>query len=197
MSQWNFWNYEGEMIKDPSAPFTLECSPGTDLWEKPPSVHSANAPCLLHPATKGSFISAKVTASAEWARQYDQGGLVMIIHDSSGDQRWIKTGIEFFNGQPLIGTVATYRWSDWSLTPVISFHSASVTVEIESNEDGSLWVYLFDDSGNKSPIREVTWWGEIDEQVKVSVGVYLARVDKEPTNLVVSFKGLEIKTREV
>lgn len=120
----------------------------------------------------------------------------MIIHDGSGDPRWIKTGIEFFNGQPLIGTVATYRWSDWSLTPPMSSHSASATIEIESNEDGSLWVYLFDDNGNKSPIREVTWWGDIDEQVKVSVGVYLARVDKEPTNLMVSFKGLEVKIRE-
>lgn len=184
------------MIKDPSAPFTLDCHPGTDLWDKPPSVHSANAPCLVFPATKGSFISAKVTASARWTRQYDQGGLVMIIQDGSGDPKWVKTGIEFLNGKPLVGTVATYKWSDWSLTPVISSDSGSVTIEIESNEDGSLWVYLFDDSGNKSPIREVTWWGGIDEQAKVSVGVYLARVDKEPANLEVSFQGLEVKTRE-
>jgi regulation of enolase protein 1 (concanavalin A-like superfamily) len=196
MSHWKFWNHEGEMIKDPSVPFQLECSSGTDLWEKPPSVHSANAPCLLKPTTKGSFISAKVTASANWAQQYDQGGLVMIIDDGSGDKKWVKTGIEFFNGKPLVGTVATYKWSDWSLTPVISSDSASATIEMESNEDGSFWVYLLDDSGNKSPIREVTWWGDIEEGTSVSVGVYLARVQKETTNLLVSFRGLEVKTKE-
>jgi regulation of enolase protein 1 (concanavalin A-like superfamily) len=196
MSQWKFWNHDGEMIDDPSKPFTLVCSPETDLWEKPPSVHSANAPCLLYPATKGSFISAKVTVSAEWVQKYDQGGLVLLVHDGSDAPKWVKTGVELFNGQPQVSTVSTYKWSDWSLRPMASHTSSSASIEIKSNEDGSLWVYVLDGDGDKSAMREIAWWGEIDGAVKISVGVYAAKPDKEQTKLVVSFEGLEIKTSE-
>lgn len=121
----------------------------------------------------------------------------MLIHDGSDDPRWVKTGIEFLNGQPQISTVATYKWSDWSLRPMVSPNSASATIEIESNEDGSLWIYLLDDHDNRSPIREVTWWGDLDKQVIISVGVYAAKPDKDPKKLLVSFKGLEVNVTDM
>ena len=199
MSQWRFWNYDGEVIDNPSQPFTLVCPPETDLWEKPP-VHSANAPCLLYPATKGSFISAKVTVSAEWVQKFDQGGLVLIVHDSSGAARWVKTGVELFDSQPQVSTVSTNIWSDWSMRPMISDPASvntasSATVEIESNKDGSLWVYVLNDNGHRRPMREIAWWGEIDGAAKIDVGVYAAKPDMERSKLVVFFEGLEIKTR--
>jgi uncharacterized protein len=196
MAEWKSRNYDGEEIKFPSQPFTLTCSPETDLWDKPPSVHSDNAPSLLQRTTKDDFISAKVTVTADWAQKYDQGGLVLLISPESNNvTQWVKTGIEFLNGQPQVSTVATNTWSDWSLRPMAKSDSKSATIEIESNEDGSLWAYLLDDGGNKSPMREVTWWGDLDKSTQISVGVYAAKPDKDPRKLVVSFEGLEVSTR--
>lgn len=196
MAQWRFLSYNGEAIKDPHEPFTLSCSPETDLWEKPPSVHSSNAPCLVQTITKGSFVSARVTVAATWVQKYDQGGLVMFMQDAPEDRKWVKTGIEFLNGQPQVSTVATYKWSDWSLRPMASQKSTSATIEMESNEDGSLWVYLIDEHGNRSPMREVTWWGDMDASTEVSVGVYAAKPDKDPKKLLVSFQALELNVKD-
>lgn len=31
--------------------------------------------------------------------------------------KWVKTGIEYYNGQVLVSTVVRDRWADWSLYP--------------------------------------------------------------------------------
>lgn len=196
MSGWQYWNYEaGEISEHLSEPFILKCPSETDLWDKPPSTHSSNAPCVLKSTTKGRFVSAKVTVTADWVQKYDQGGLVLLISQGSDLTRWVKTGIEFLNGQPHVSTVATYKWSDWSLRPTASLHSRSATIELESNEDGSLWVYLLDEKTQRMPLREVTWWGDVDKDAEVSVGVYAAKPDKDPKVLEVSFEGIEINIR--
>ena len=101
-------------IPDLSGSFRITCSPGTDIWDKPPSTHSFNAPIIYKISTVGSFKSAKVTVSGPWKDKYDQGGLCLIIK-SADMTRWVKTGIEFLDGIPLVGTAVKDRWSDWSL----------------------------------------------------------------------------------
>lgn len=151
---------------------------------------------MLQRTSKDSFISAKVTVAADWSQKYDQGGLVLLISpDSDRVTQWVKTGIEFLNGQPHVSTVATNVWSDWSLRPLPETDLRSATIELESNEDGSLWAYLLDDHGNKSPMREVTWWGALDKSTQIAVGVYAAQPDKDFQEIVVSFDGLEVNTR--
>ena len=71
----------------------------------------------------------------------------------------------------------------------------SATVEIESNKDGSLWVYVLNGNGHRRPMREIAWWGEIDGAAKIDVGVYAAKPDMKRSKLVVFFEGLQIKTR--
>jgi uncharacterized protein len=189
-------NYR-EKIPDTSGSFEITASPGTDIWDKPPSTHSFNAPILYQTRTKGTFKSARVTITADWKDQYDQGGLALVIK-SQDRGRWVKTGIEFLDGIPLVGTVAKDEWSDWSLRPLLA-ETLSVEevaiVEMENAADGSLWVWLVSEAGKRLPLREVTWWGALPEDTEICIGPYAAKPapNGEKGDLVVKFEGLEIK----
>ncbi|KAJ9605781.1 hypothetical protein H2200_009630 [Cladophialophora chaetospira] len=184
-------------IPDLSGRFEVTTSPGTDVWDKPPSTHSFNAPIIYRTSTVGSFRSAKVTVTAAWKDKYDQGGLFLGIQ-TSDTPRWVKTGIEFLDGVPLVGTVAKDRWSDWSLRPLLA-ETLSIegvaTVEIENASDGSLWVWLVSEGGQKLPLREVTWWGDLAKDTEVWIGIYAAKPAPhgEKDDLVVTFEGLDIQ----
>ncbi|KAL2401516.1 hypothetical protein ABEF95_001089 [Exophiala dermatitidis] len=175
--------------------FEITCSAGTDIWDKPPSTHSFNAPIIYQTTTVGSFKSARVTVSADWKDKYDQGGLCLVVQ-TADTTRWVKTGIEFLNGEPNVSTVAKDRWSDWSLQPLSSDSVQRATIEIEHANDGSLWVWLMSTNSQKLPLREVTWWGDIGKDTKCWVGVYAAKPAPhgEKDDLVVQFDGLSIRT---
>ena len=160
-----------EIPGDLSKPFNITCSPKTDIWDKPPATHSFNAPIIYQTTTVGQFKRARVTVAADWKDKYDQGGLVLVINPD-GERQWVKSGIEFENGRPNLGTVATPKWSDWSLLPL---SSPKATFEIEPADDGSLWVYIIED-GSKTPLREVTWWADLSKDAKLWVGPYVAKV---------------------
>jgi len=66
------------------------------------------------------------------------------------------------------------------------------TIEIKSEDDGSLWVYLVSDNERLSPIREVTWWGDLDKTAECWIGVYVAKPAQEKTNLRVHFEGFVV-----
>ncbi|EXJ87362.1 hypothetical protein A1O3_04321 [Capronia epimyces CBS 606.96] len=175
--------------------FQITCSPATDIWDKPPSTHAFNAPIIYQTTTVGSFRSARVRVSAAWKDKYDQGGLCLIIR-TTDTIRWVKTGIEFLNGEPNVSVVAKDRWADWSLRPSLSESSPGATIEMESAEDGSLWVWLVDSNAQKWPLREVTWWGDLEKDVECWIGVYSAKPAPhgEKEDLVVHFDELSIQT---
>ena len=177
-------------IPDLTKPFQVTTSPTTDIWDKPPSTHSFNAPVVYLSTTVSSFKSATVNISAPWAHKYDQGGLVIVADLPSG-RKWIKTGIEFENDQPNLSTVAKDTWSDWSLIPL---ESNEGTVEMKV-EQGSVWVYLAREGGKKTPLREVTWWADLPRDAKCWVGVYVAKPapSGEKEDLTVNFKELSIE----
>ncbi|KAF9041466.1 hypothetical protein BJ165DRAFT_1314911, partial [Panaeolus papilionaceus] len=170
----------------------LKASPGTDLWRKPPHTDIDNAPTILisSPIDLHSFHSAKVTVSGKWDTLYDQGGLALFIPDED-TKKWVKTGIEYVWGKPFVGTVASSRWSDWSLVPLAESAGGKVTIQVErETKEGerveSLWIYIVnEETGEKMGIREITWWfrhdiEDGDAKVKdtnrtLLVGVYGAR----------------------
>ncbi|KAG9073891.1 hypothetical protein FRC06_011086 [Ceratobasidium sp. 370] len=203
-----------------SSTITISAAPGTDLWRKPPSTNSTNAPSYLvyHPLS--AFRRARVTVNAQWDRLYDQGGLALLLpgaeiagslrsHSSSltadksdtAYEAWVKTGIEMFDGKPNIGTVATppHGYSDWSLVPTPP-GTTSVTIEAVRQKDGpALYIYLVEGE-RKTLIREVTWvFRGSDPLAMLGVGVYAARPTKvegetdQGEALAVHFEGLEIE----
>ena len=179
-------------IPDLSGPFDITCSPDTDVWDKPPSTHAFNAPIIYRTTTVGSLKSARVTISADWTHRYDQGGLCLVVN-SSGSRKWVKTGIEFENDQVNVSTVATEKWSDWSLIPLEA--SSKATIEMEVEKDGSLWVRLLSSDGKNTPLREVTWWADLPKEAELWVGVYVAKPAPhgEKEDLVVHFEDLKVE----
>lgn len=67
----------------------------------------------------------------------------------------MKTGIEFEKGAPQLGTVATYAFSDSSLSPVVPKKAMASTFVVERNRT-EMWVYHVV-KGVRYPLREVTW----------------------------------------
>lgn len=161
-----------------------------------------------------------MTVSAKWTTQFDQGGLLLALSPAAGENaetgykvgtqtRWIKAGIEFFEGVPRVGVVATDRMSDWSLHPLpeapqsqtqpatetAEAATVSATIEIEASEKGAVWIYVLDgESGQRTPLREVTWAFKGGEEL-LQIGIYAARPAKEGVKgeeLVVELSGLSV-----
>ena len=186
--------------------FSISAQPDTDIWAKPPNTTPFNAPTLHRTFPLSRFRAARVDVSANWETLYDQGGLLLVIREpgadaamNATDAKWVKTGVEFFNGKPFVGTVARDAWADWSLLPIPPSPSTGgkvgVTVEVARGEDNSLWVYLVNEAGEKTAIREVTWPFANEAGKECWVGVYAARPNKDAgAPLKVSFANLEIKT---
>lgn len=99
-----------------SSNVAVTAPPGTDIWRKPPSRDSFNAPIRYRRVSLPAFKSAKVTVKADWKTLYDQGGLCLVlpgeggVSGGEGRRRWIKTGIELTHGRPHVSTVACDRW---------------------------------------------------------------------------------------
>jgi uncharacterized protein len=181
--------------------FRVKAVPGTDLWLKPPSWVSTNAPYYVAEMPVAKFHRARVTVKADWARQYDQGGLVLFLPAWPSYSLWVKSGIEFVDGKPYVSTVGARDAADWSILPVPGGES-SITFEIEREEadeknGSSLWVYLIE-GGERKAVREMTWVfkEKADLDGMISVGVYAARPAKVGENdegsLEVTFDDLTI-----
>ncbi|KAL2264107.1 hypothetical protein VTK26DRAFT_1976 [Humicola hyalothermophila] len=220
--------------------FSITAAPGTDIWRKPPTTDVFNAPTatpntpLRTAGPLTSFLSARLSLSFAWQAQYDQGGLLLSFsrrsrsRDQGQDQndggarppeKWIKTGIEFYNGQPRLSTVACDSWADWSVCDLSrpggdnkddnNERSSSggeekqwTTVQVEKDKDEhgtSLWVYWVLGDGSKVPLREICWvFGGQPEDWEVEVSAMAARPAKDGVEggLVVEFGGMEVKWKE-
>lgn len=169
----------------PPPEFILKAKPSTDVWSKPPSTHRFNAPILYQSIPLQSFKRARVAFNALWRKEYDQGGLIIVMHTANGDKKWVKAGIELTRGKPHLSIVAKDRFADWSLLPVPSGGPAA-TLELVREADDSLWIYLVE-GVQKSPLREVTWVFQEENVQESWVGVYAARPSKEGGELPVNF----------
>jgi len=194
-----------------STSFTLRPSTSspTDIWRKPgpPPVKTFNAPTIYKSITLSTFQRARVTISSTWSNLYDQGGLVFILQDGKNndtDQKWIKSGIEFFDGEAYVSTVAADRWADWSLVQAGIKDGKEVTLEMERNEkEGTLWIYVIDGE-RRIPIREVTWVLSEAGEMECWVGVYAATPTIEGSSikngteheLKVQFSGWQLQIKE-
>lgn len=107
--------------------------------------------------------------------------------ESGQPHRWLKTGVEFYLGQPQLSTVACDSWADWSVLPLGNEAGGDgATVEVLVEREGpSLWVYYLPKGadGEKVPVREVTWvFGDEAgdrEGWTVEVGQYVARPETD------------------
>ncbi|KAL9616131.1 MAG: hypothetical protein Q9160_008960 [Pyrenula sp. 1 TL-2023] len=177
------------------SPFTLSAGPDTDLWRKPPSTNRTNAVYkTLGKTSLGNFDSAGVTFHASWKERYDQAGIALFFKQGSGPDKWIKSGVEFYNKKPYVSVVATDAWSDWSITPVAanprqSDPPSSQEITIEARREGdemgpSIWLYQLhlDENGNevdRIPLRECSWVFAQEHGVQLEIAAYTCRPAKD------------------
>ncbi|KAJ5972532.1 uncharacterized protein N7479_002450 [Penicillium vulpinum] len=191
-SQFKFANSDAEVPGNGTLPseFTIKAPASTDIWAKPPSTFRFSAPILYRSMPLKSFKRARVAFNAHWEKNYDQGGLILILNTADGGQKWVKSGIELTHGRPHLSVVAKDNWADWSLLPVPSGGNLA-TLELVKEKDNSLWIYLVEGL-EKSPIREVTWVFEEENVKDLWVGLYAARPSNEGGELPVHFGSLVI-----
>ncbi|EJD43008.1 hypothetical protein AURDEDRAFT_114864 [Auricularia subglabra TFB-10046 SS5] len=154
--------------------FTLSTTAPTDLWRKPghPPTNRDNDVRKTVPVPLASFKRLRATIHADWARQYDQGGL-LIIAPSGGNQFWVKCGIELFDGIPYVSCVVADAGADLSLAPGL-VKDSKVTLEL-ATAGGNLWLYYIAEDGSRVPLREVTWFFTKGDDIVADVGVYTCR----------------------
>lgn len=203
--------------------FTLAAGPETDIWRKPPTTNVFNgthlhqlplemSPCLQHSVAPfkthssgqvASFRSAKATFTASYTQRYDQAGLLFRLTPPSASQaqgKWIKTGIELYQGLPRLSTVACDSWADWSVGPVagaeeiaVGQKSVSVLVRSEGDENGQSWWVYHVDGETETPLREICWIGAPHDGWTVEVAALVARPAKEGGQLEAQFDGFEVE----
>ncbi|KAJ6445291.1 hypothetical protein O9K51_00050 [Purpureocillium lavendulum] len=204
-------------------PFAIAANPDTDVWKKPPSHDVFNAPYITHSRghTK-SFASASLTFTCPYGTQFDQAGFLLVFHppsshlpfpanhiksptDTPAHRRWIKAGVELFDGAPRLSTVCCDNWADWSVASLPPSSSSgggggsaddeavagvlsgarpvTILIERETSHNGNcLWVYHVDAAtGRRTPMREINWpFGEPAEPGwELEVAAAVARPAKD------------------
>ncbi|KAL3424546.1 hypothetical protein PVAG01_03827 [Phlyctema vagabunda] len=199
-------NYEAGPPSASSTSFSLSTPSSVDIWRKPPVLDVFNAPVIYKSIALSKFKRVRVTISGAWETLFDQGGLVFVLPSQNTDekQRWIKSGIEFYEGSPFVSTVGADRYADWSLLPVPQASQAKgkLTLEFERHPtDDTLWVYVIDEKEGKLPAREVTWaLDNLQGDKQVWVGVYVAKPTKSDEGkkevLDVQFEDFELELKD-
>lgn len=193
-------HYHGTPLPASTTSFTITTKSGVDIWRKPPSTHVFNAPMLYKPLPISRFLRTRVKVSGEFQTQYDQGGIVFIMPQEDGSYKWIKSGIEFYEGQPFVSTVAADNWADWSLAEMNQERGKELALELERNPlEDTLCIYIVNGT-QRVPVREVTWAlydpkGDAECWVGVYVGKPTANAAGVEDTLEVSFKDFQIDLR--
>lgn len=185
--------------------FELSAAPGTDVWKKHPKWDVYNVPTHKTPIKPlSSFTSASLTFNATWTEQYDQAGLILTLRprDSSNKtpQKWIKTGLEYYNGVAQLSTVACDRFADWSITPLAAVGSTtepiSLRIDRDESEHGvSIWIFYLPPGGaEKVALREICWfYAEEAGEWDLEVSAFAARpIETTKEELKVEFSGLDV-----
>lgn len=178
-------------MSPPPPSLTLTALPNTDIWRKPPAHNAFNAPTLplspKHPLTSFRFARLTLLLPPPGSlTKFDQAGLLLHLtpvncpaKPTINDTKWLKTGVEMYRGAPYVSTVGCDRWSDWSITPLAGIAESKegegieATVEVR-REDGVLWVYAIE-GATETPLREVAWFFEGEEDWEVQVSAMAAR----------------------
>ena len=183
---------------------TLVLSAGskTDIYATPipPTHHTFSAPIVYRQIHLSALKSARVTVTAPWTLQYDQGGLILVLPSSNNPSpdgqnatsesthpEWVKAGVEMYEGKPYLSVVGKPRngWCDWSLSviPPSSVGDSKVTLEMTKHRN-ALMIWCLGSDGEKTFVRKVPWVflheanPELgNKQEFAYVGLYAARPD--------------------
>ncbi|MCP3802460.1 DUF1349 domain-containing protein [Allokutzneria sp. A3M-2-11 16] len=101
---------------------------------------------LLRPV-RGDFV-LRLSFTGSYAEQYDQAGALLRIDD----RNWIKTGIEFVDGEHLLSAVVTRDFSDWSVVALPQL-TGSVSLVVDRTGDAVTIRYGLDEDEPGTMLR--------------------------------------------
>jgi uncharacterized protein len=115
---------------------------GTDFWRETHYGFTRDSGHFLGLATAGDF-TAELRVRADYRALYDQAGIMLRLDE----RRWLKAGIEFSDGQAMLGSVLTDGRSDWATGPYggdpgdlrLRLTVAAGVVRVQASGDGRRW----------------------------------------------------------
>ncbi|MBX5225227.1 DUF1349 domain-containing protein [Rhizobium sp. NLR9b] len=142
---------KGKWLNEPASwradetSLTLTTDEKTDFWcETYYGFTRDNGHFLAFPT--GDSFTAEIRIQGEFRTLYDQAGLMVRLDET----RWVKSGVEFTDGEAFLSAVVTDGRSDWSVSQPFKeledFHIrvtvAGGAMRIQASRDGSRWPLL-------------------------------------------------------
>ncbi|MCX5514581.1 DUF1349 domain-containing protein [Kaistia algarum] len=142
---------EGSWLNEPAtwrvdeSGLSLTTDEQTDFWRETHYGFSRDSGHFLGFSAADGF-TASIRIQGEFRTLYDQAGLMLRLDET----RWIKTGVEFTDGERFLSAVLTDGRSDWSVArpfDVVDDFCVRVTVKggavrIQASLDGVFWPLL-------------------------------------------------------
>ncbi|UQY33315.1 DUF1349 domain-containing protein [Pseudomonas fulva] len=124
---------------------TMTTEQKTDFWRETHYGFTRDTGHFLGITTADGF-TATIRIQGEFRSLYDQAGLMVRIDE----KRWVKTGVEYTDGQAFLSTVVTDGKSDWSVSQpfkaledfYIRVTLANGALRIQASRDASFWPLL-------------------------------------------------------
>ncbi|WP_093502353.1 DUF1349 domain-containing protein [Phytopseudomonas straminea] len=124
---------------------TITTDSNTDFWRETHYGFTRDTGHFLGVATTDGF-TATLRIQGEFRSLYDQAGLMVRIDEN----RWVKTGVEFTDGEAFLSTVVTDGKSDWSVSQpfkeledfYIQVTLSNGAMRIQASRDGRFWPLL-------------------------------------------------------
>jgi regulation of enolase protein 1 (concanavalin A-like superfamily) len=116
---------------------TVKTRGATDFWQQTFYGFRRHSGHFLHRTVTGDF-TASVKFIGRYEALYDQAGLML----RADEAHWVKTGIEYTDGERHLSAVVTNEFSDWSVLP---YRHARNEVSIRLTRHGEAIRIQFED----------------------------------------------------
>lgn len=174
------WFNQPEKWKAGNQSLSMYVTPKTDYWRITHYGFTVDDGPLYYTTVGGEF-EVKVKITGEYKSRFDQMGLMLRIDEET----WIKTGVEFIDGNMNVSSVVTNEKSDWSVIPLVE-KPRSLWIKAVRRLDAVEIFYSLDDKKYNS-IRLAYF----PDNKPVMVGMTAASPDGDGFNAL--FEGFEIK----
>ncbi len=132
------WHHEPKTWNVEENTITMFPNPKSDFWCKTHYGYSFDNGSFYYDTCYSEFeVIVKITG--DYKTQYDQMGVMIRIDKKT----WVKTGIEYVNGQMNISAVVTYDHSDWSMIKLDS-NPESIWIKVTRSSDALEIFYSLD-----------------------------------------------------
>jgi regulation of enolase protein 1 (concanavalin A-like superfamily) len=124
---------------------TVKTRKATDFWQETFYGFRRHSGHFLHKTVRGDF-TASVKFIGCYETLYDQAGLMV----RADETHWVKTGIEFTDGERHLSAVVTNGFSDWSVLP---YRAPGEAVSIRLTRHGEAIRIQYEEAGHWQMMR--------------------------------------------